>query len=203
MQDIAGMRVVVLGTRDDQDRVVERICSEFENHRVVDRRAKPSHGYRAVHVIVQVHGCSVEVQVRTELQNRWAQLAERLGDSWGRQVRYGEPPTEPDRLVAEPDKPPADPGQVAVELTRGKVWNYVRELSELIDEVERMYLEQATIEEQFRHWPDLKDDESIMRTRNEAHAALHRAVEALHEMMDYLTELLQPLDGQAATLDPG
>ncbi|MGH8898056.1 MAG: hypothetical protein ACRDZ4_13810 [Egibacteraceae bacterium] len=56
MQDIAGMRVVLPGTRDDQDRVVEQICSQFERAKVIDRRANPSCGYRAVHVIVQVAG---------------------------------------------------------------------------------------------------------------------------------------------------
>jgi ppGpp synthetase/RelA/SpoT-type nucleotidyltranferase len=36
---------------------------------VIDRREKPSHGYRAVHVIVECGGRMVEIQVRTELQH--------------------------------------------------------------------------------------------------------------------------------------
>jgi ppGpp synthetase/RelA/SpoT-type nucleotidyltranferase len=91
------MRVVVPGTRDDQDRVVEQICSQFERAKVVDRRAKPSHGYRAVHVVVQVQDYSVEVQVRTELQDRWAQLVERLGDSWAGRSATVNHPTSPAR----------------------------------------------------------------------------------------------------------
>jgi hypothetical protein len=29
-------------------------------------------------------------------QDSWAQVVERLGDRWGRGIRYGEPPSEPD-----------------------------------------------------------------------------------------------------------
>jgi Region found in RelA / SpoT proteins len=96
MQDIAGVRLVIEGTRLDQDRVVERILELFPDARMVDRREKPSYGYRAVHVIVRTRGCLVEVQVRTYLQNMWAQIIERLADLYGRQIRYGEPPTDPD-----------------------------------------------------------------------------------------------------------
>jgi ppGpp synthetase/RelA/SpoT-type nucleotidyltranferase len=38
-----------------------------------DRREKPSHGYRAVHVIPRVDAHSIEIQVRTPLQDIWAQ----------------------------------------------------------------------------------------------------------------------------------
>jgi hypothetical protein len=56
MQDIAGVRLVIEGTRLDQDRVVERILELFPDARMVDRREKPSYGYRAVHVIVRTQG---------------------------------------------------------------------------------------------------------------------------------------------------
>jgi ppGpp synthetase/RelA/SpoT-type nucleotidyltranferase len=67
---------------------------------MVDRRAQPSHGYRAVHVVVSQGGWPVEVQVRTELQNRWALLVERFADRWGQQVKYGEAASRPDDLFA-------------------------------------------------------------------------------------------------------
>jgi hypothetical protein len=100
MQDIAGVRLVIDGGRLEQDRVVERICGLFPDARPVDRREKPSYGYRAVHVIIQTRGCLVEVQVRTYLQDMWAQIVERLADLYGRQIRYGEPPTNPDVEIA-------------------------------------------------------------------------------------------------------
>jgi ppGpp synthetase/RelA/SpoT-type nucleotidyltranferase len=83
MQDIAGVRLVIDSERPEQerpeqDRVVERIHQLFPDARTVDRRVRPSYGYRAVHVIVRTQGCLVEVQVRTHMQDRWAQIIERL-----------------------------------------------------------------------------------------------------------------------------
>ncbi len=66
IQDIAGCRVVVDNTAD-QDRVVGLVTGAFAERKVVDRREKPSYGYRAVHVIVEADGKLVEVQIRTQL----------------------------------------------------------------------------------------------------------------------------------------
>lgn len=41
-------------------------------------------------MIVFPDGIPVEIQVRTYLQNEWAQFVERLADSWGRGLRYGQ-----------------------------------------------------------------------------------------------------------------
>jgi hypothetical protein len=70
MQDIAGCRVEVQN-RIEQDRFVEQIVKLvklFPDSKVDDRRVKPSHGYRAVHVIANVGGSPVEIQVRTVLR---------------------------------------------------------------------------------------------------------------------------------------
>ena len=103
VQDIAGVRVLVDGDRSDQDAVVDALKAEFRSagHEVTvfDRRENPSHGYRAVHVIPVIEGVPVEIQVRTTFQDMWANIMERFADIYGRQVRYGEPPDEPDRLV--------------------------------------------------------------------------------------------------------
>jgi hypothetical protein len=99
MQDIAGARLVLEMTRVQQDQLVARIVELFPGAETMDRRAQPSHGYRAVHVVVQVDERFVEIQVRTVLQDLWAQLTERLGDAWGRGIRYGDPPDDPDALV--------------------------------------------------------------------------------------------------------
>jgi ppGpp synthetase/RelA/SpoT-type nucleotidyltranferase len=94
MHDVAGVRIVENVTLGGQDELVEMILAEFGGA-VIDRRAIPSHGYRAVHVVVQVQECYVEIQVRTLLQNLWAQIMETLGDRAGRGVRYGQLPTNP------------------------------------------------------------------------------------------------------------
>lgn len=95
MQDLAGARIVVRD-RPAQDNAVGVICKDCEtcarSYKVVDRRDHPSHGYRAVHILMQWERIPVEVQVRTELQDVWAQMIERLADRWGRGIRYGEDP---------------------------------------------------------------------------------------------------------------
>lgn len=97
IQDLAGMRIVGSFDRRGQDEVVAQVVELFSGGdrlpRVVDRRREPSHGYRAVHVIVFVRSLPVEIQVRTALQHEWADLFEKLADQVGRGIRYGEPPT--------------------------------------------------------------------------------------------------------------
>ena len=97
MQDIAGGRLVIEGGLDEQDDVVGQVVRLFPGAHVVDRRANPSHGYRAVHVIVSVDRRLIEVQVRTELQDLWAQVVERIADAYGREIRYGAVPNDPTR----------------------------------------------------------------------------------------------------------
>jgi ppGpp synthetase/RelA/SpoT-type nucleotidyltranferase len=99
MQDIAGARLVVEMNWTEQDQLVARIVELFPSADVKDRRAEPSYGYRAVHVIVEVDQRFVEIQVRTTLQDLWAQVFERLADRWGRGIRYGDLPNDPDAEV--------------------------------------------------------------------------------------------------------
>lgn len=93
IQDVAGLRVVEGVGPTEQDSAVVKIAAAFKNVTVIDRRVKPSHGYRAVHVIASVGGRHVEIQVRTQLQDMWAQAFERLADRLGRGIRYGLEPT--------------------------------------------------------------------------------------------------------------
>lgn len=130
VQDIAGVRIVLGADRGEQDAVVARLIDRFPGARVTDRRVTPSHGYRAVHVVVESGDCLVEIQVRTVGQDLWAQLVERLADSWGRGIRYGEEPEEPDQ---------PDPGG----LSRGEVWRLVSESADAIAAVEEAPLATA------------------------------------------------------------
>lgn len=92
MQDIGGLRVVAEGNLSEQDMIVKRIVDAFPNIKVIDRRRNPTHGYRAVHLIVTIDGHLIEIQVRTQLQDLWAQAMERLADEAGREIRYGGAP---------------------------------------------------------------------------------------------------------------
>ena len=101
LQDIAGLRVVIDMGLQEQDEIVSAIVERFPDSKVKDRRAEPSHGYRAVHVMVEMEDCVVEVQVRTTMQDLWAQATEKLADRVGREIRYGEPPAVDSPAVRE------------------------------------------------------------------------------------------------------
>lgn len=57
--------------------------------RVIDRRKKPSHGYRAVHIIADIRGKHVEIQIRSRLQDAWAELSEKCADHLDPSIKYG------------------------------------------------------------------------------------------------------------------
>jgi putative GTP pyrophosphokinase len=88
IQDIAGCRLIVSDVTS-QDAVVRSLSALFENTNIVDRRQKPSHGYRAVHVLVTHLGKMVEIQVRTALQAAWANFSEKLSDLDDPAIKYG------------------------------------------------------------------------------------------------------------------
>jgi putative GTP pyrophosphokinase len=88
MQDIAGCRVIVNDIAT-QDHVVSQLRGLFEESIIVDRREHPSHGYRAVHVIVKSRGNFIEIQIRTQLQHLWAELSEKFSDLINPAIKYG------------------------------------------------------------------------------------------------------------------
>jgi hypothetical protein len=56
-----------------------------------------------VHLVPRVGQIQVEIQIRTELQDSWAQIFERLADFWGRGIRYGQDPENPEARVRSAD----------------------------------------------------------------------------------------------------
>lgn len=136
VQDMAGARTVIEGGWVEQDAIVKQLKDHFDEwtgkeSKIVDRRLAPSHGYRAVHVVVFPEGIPVEIQIRTELQNFWAQIVERLADRWGRGLRYGQDPEEahlPAEGVAYPDGSP---------VTRQRIIYDLRNVAEQIAGIEK------------------------------------------------------------------
>lgn len=88
IQDIAGCRIVVPNT-SEQNLVVLGLTGGNPDAVVVDRRWRPSHGYRAVHVVIRFEDHAVEIQVRTELQHRWAEVSEKYSDVMDPSIKYG------------------------------------------------------------------------------------------------------------------
>jgi hypothetical protein len=128
VQDLAGLRIVMASGegRVEQNAIAAAITATAvaagHTVREVDRRANPSHGYRALHlVITTADKIPVEVQVRTNHQHVWAQLVETLGDWWGRGIRYGESLPSPDTLFGEQD------GEI---ITRRMFWDQVQGLGD-------------------------------------------------------------------------
>jgi ppGpp synthetase/RelA/SpoT-type nucleotidyltranferase len=88
MQDIGGLRIIVAKI-SQQRRLVETIMSTFPGSRIVDRIASPRANYRSIHVVINENGHLIEIQIRTRLQNQWAQISEKYADEYGQEVKYG------------------------------------------------------------------------------------------------------------------
>jgi ppGpp synthetase/RelA/SpoT-type nucleotidyltranferase len=106
VQDLAGARIMVrdFDAQDSsRDKISEFYMSLGRPCKIIDRRTDPRFGYRAVHLVVRIDEMPVEIQIRTELQDSWAQMVERLADRWGRGIRYGQEPEIPDARVRSGD----------------------------------------------------------------------------------------------------
>lgn len=88
IQDIAGCRII-LNDINQQDKLTATLLSLYPKSHVIDRRNKPSNGYRAVHVIVELSEKAVEIQLRTHLQQFWAELSEKSSDVLDPAIKYG------------------------------------------------------------------------------------------------------------------
>lgn len=98
MQDIGGVRAVVLSPSHVY-RVRRRLLKSWTIIRERDYIANPkADGYRALHLIVRRGGLPIEVQVRTQGQDIWANTIEQAGRQTGVQFKFGEGP-EVDRTT--------------------------------------------------------------------------------------------------------
>ncbi|HTX04146.1 MAG TPA: RelA/SpoT domain-containing protein [Candidatus Acidoferrales bacterium] len=88
IQDLVGCRIVVPDTRSQED-YASALHELFAEARIVDHRAAPQHGYRALHFIVKDGQQRFEIQLRTGYQDDWANLVEKIADRVGIELKYG------------------------------------------------------------------------------------------------------------------
>lgn len=88
MQDIAGCRIITPDIQA-QDAMCDVATVMLGDVSIVDRRVNPTNGYRAVHLIAKHQGKAVEIQVRTRVQHAWAEMSEKISDTYGQGIKYG------------------------------------------------------------------------------------------------------------------
>lgn len=94
MQDVGGCRAVVRSQQAAFD-ILGGVRDNWDVVRVDDYVSVPRDtGYRALHVIVKRDSCAVEVQLRTEGQQTWADEVERLDGRTAHLLKDGEGPAD-------------------------------------------------------------------------------------------------------------
>lgn len=93
IQDIAGFRFDCSLTLTEQTKVAEAFKNAFllegaKRADVRDLREDSHSGYRAVHLHIRSDLGRAEMQIRSALQSKWANLYEEAADIYGRDIRY-------------------------------------------------------------------------------------------------------------------
>ena len=88
LEDVAGCRIVVPSTRH-AGQLVE-LCETLQISRVRNYQAEPHNGYRAHHLTIRASDSRpIELQVRTEIGDLWANLTERCAVLIDPDLKYG------------------------------------------------------------------------------------------------------------------
>jgi len=190
MQDIAGCRVVVTGFVE-QERVIASLTAVFDEASVMDRREKPSYGYRAVHIIANISGKPVEIQVRTALQHGWAEVSEKASDVLDPEIKYGGGPESLRSRLSRSSESVA-----AYEVAE----RAHEELEKAHEELEKAdeELEKADVEPRKHHVSE-QDVQEIQKGLVRSRGKMERSREEMEQLkklnVGILNELLSLLDG--------
>lgn len=93
IQDVAGLRFDCDLSLTEQMAVAQSFANGFsakgaKRVDIKDFRNNPHSGYRAVHLHIRATAGRSEMQIRTALQSKWANLYEEAADILGRDIRY-------------------------------------------------------------------------------------------------------------------
>lgn len=93
LSDISGVRLdcdFTLTEQTDYAKIFQEslIRSGANSVDIKDIRKKPHSGYRAIHLRIKSPAGCAELQIRTALQAKWANLYEIAADIYGRNIRY-------------------------------------------------------------------------------------------------------------------
>lgn len=86
MQDIRGCRIVTEEGLEKIATIKSKILTFYPNAKVKDRNNIV--GYRALHIIVKEKNKAIEIQLRTELQDLWANFCEKYSNK-DNNLKYG------------------------------------------------------------------------------------------------------------------
>lgn len=97
LQDIGGCRIIV-NKNEDVDRLISFISerlSASESFKVIRRTdyrdlGRDDSGYRAYHIVLEVLGRRVELQLRSRIQHYWSESIERTSVIYGKRLKEGE-----------------------------------------------------------------------------------------------------------------
>ncbi|MFN3442186.1 MAG: RelA/SpoT domain-containing protein [Rhizobium rosettiformans] len=97
LQDIGGCRIIV-DTDKDVDETLNFINSKIKTSEIIKilRRTdyrelgRDDSGYRAYHLILQIEGCTIELQIRSKIQHYWSESIERTSVIYGYRLKEGE-----------------------------------------------------------------------------------------------------------------
>ena len=93
VHDVAGLRFDCDFSLKEQEQAAEAFAHGFElagatSVAIKDLRDGSHSGYRAIHLHIRSELGRAEMQIRTALQSKWANLYEEAADIYGRDIRY-------------------------------------------------------------------------------------------------------------------
>ncbi|WP_372069965.1 RelA/SpoT domain-containing protein (plasmid) [Tistrella mobilis] len=97
LQDIGGCRIIVENNAD-VDYIMNFIQDKMRSDRLgkIIRRTdyrqegRDNSGYRALHVIIEINGYKLELQIRSRMQHYWSESIERTSLLYGHRLKEGE-----------------------------------------------------------------------------------------------------------------